>query len=69
MEYKVVAFPQSKNINAELQAIINREAINGWEYVNHNYSHYLRPGTEGCFGFGARADEVWHVGNVIFSKK
>ena len=69
MAYKVVPFPQSKNINQELQNIIDSESLDGWKYVNHNYSHYLRPGKSGCFGLGARADEIWHVGNVVFEKQ
>jgi hypothetical protein len=68
MQYKVVPFPQSKNINQALQNIIDQNSAEGWEYVNHNYSHYLRPGNSGCFGFGSRPDEIWHVGNVVFKK-
>ena len=69
MQYKVVPFPKSKKINDELQAIIDKEAVDGWEYVNHNYSHYLLPGNQGCFGFGAKPDTIWHVGQVVFQKK
>lgn len=69
MEYRVVPFHQSKNISGELQTIINKEATEGWEYVNHHYHHYLRPGSDGCFGFGKRPDQIWHIGNVVFQKK
>ena len=69
MQYKVIPFPRSKNINDELQNIINAEAINGWKYVDHNYSHYLQPGSAGCFGIGASPDTIRHVGNVVFQKE
>ena len=41
MNYKVIPFNQTKNINQELQNIIDANAIDGWEYINHNYHHYL----------------------------
>lgn len=69
MSYKVVPFNQTKNINQELQDILDTNSSEEWEYLNHNYHHYLRPGTSGCFGLGARADEIWHVGHVVFKKK
>lgn len=68
MQYKVVPFPSSKNINQTLQSIIDSEAVDGWNYVTHQYSHYLMPGSAGCFGIGARPDSIWHVGNVVFQK-
>ena len=68
MQYKVIPFPQSKNINQTLQTIIDTEASNGWVYVNHHYHDYLKPGTNGCFGIGAKPDTIWHVGNVVFQK-
>ncbi len=69
MQYKVIPFPQSKNINNQLQDIIDKEAVDDWKYVNHNYSDYLLPGSAGCFGLGAKPDTVWHVGNVVFQKE
>ena len=68
MKYKVIPFSQTKNINQELQDILDINGVDGWEYVSHNYSHYLRPGTSGCFGIGSRPDEIWHVGHVVFKK-
>lgn len=69
MEYRVVPFNQSKNPSADLQRIIDAESANGWAYINHEYSHYLRPGSDGCFGFGSRPDQIWHTGFVVFEKK
>ncbi|MEX0997623.1 MAG: hypothetical protein WDZ45_11280 [Flavobacteriaceae bacterium] len=68
MEFKVVPFPKTKDINGDLQAIISAESSSGWEYVNHKYEHYLMPGTSGCFGFNAKPDTIWHVGHVVFKK-
>lgn len=68
MQYKVIPFPQSKKINNQLQSIIDEHAVDGWNYINHNYSDYLLPGNAGCFGIGAKPDTVWHVGNVVFQK-
>lgn len=68
MKYKVVPFNQSQNPSQELKTIIDREAVDGWEYVNHEYSHYLKPGSAGCFGFGAQPDMVLHTGMVVFGK-
>lgn len=68
MQYKVVPFPKSTNIDQALQNIIDSESSQGWEYVNHKYEHYLMPGSNGCFGFGAKPDSIWHVGHVIFKK-
>ena len=69
MQYKVIPFPPSKNINQELQSIVNAEAIDGWKYENHIYNNYIYPGTNGCFGFGAKPETMYHVGNVVFSKE
>lgn len=69
MQYKVVDFPKSKNINQTLQSLIENNAVDGWEYSNHKYEHYLLPGTNGCFGIGAKPNTVWHVGHVVFHKK
>lgn len=69
MNYKVIPFPKSKNINPHLQEIIDIESSKGWEYVNHKYEHYLSPGTAGCFGFGAKPDTIVHVGHVVFKKE
>ena len=69
MQYKVVPFPNSKNINQQLQLIIDTEAVNGWNYAGHNYGDYLQPGSSGCFGIGAKPDSIVHVGNVVFSKE
>lgn len=68
MNYKVVPFPKSKNIDQALQSIIDNESSQGWEYANHKYEHYLMPGTNGCFGLGAKPDTIWHVGHVVFKK-
>lgn len=69
MEYRVITFDQTKNPATELQRIIDVEAASGWKYVNHEYSHYLRTGSAGCFGFGSRPDEIWHTGFVVFEKR
>lgn len=68
MNYKVVPFDQSKNITVELQNIIETHSNDNWEYVNHKYHHYLKPGTAGCFGLGAKPDAILHIGHVVFKK-
>jgi len=69
MAYKVVPFHLSKNVSSELQSIIDIESVNGYKYVNHQYSDKLKPGSAGCFGFGATPDTIIHVGFVVFEKK
>lgn len=67
-KYKVVPFNPSNNISNSLQKIIDSEAVNGWRYVNHQYSDKLKPGSAGCFGIGATSDVTIHVGFVIFER-
>lgn len=67
--YKVVPFNPSNNVPSSLQSIINSEAVNGWKYVNHQYSDKLKPGSAGCFGIGATSDSTIHIGFVVFEKK
>ena len=67
--YKVVPFNPSDNVPSSLQRIIDIEAVNGWKYVNHQYSDKLKPGSAGCFGIGATPDSTVHIGFVIFEKK
>lgn len=66
--YKVCPFNPSNNIPNSLQKIIDSEAVNGWKYVNHQYSDKLKPGSAGCFGIGATPDTTIHVGFVVFEK-
>jgi hypothetical protein len=66
--YKVVPFNPSDNVPRSLQSIIDSESINGWEYVNHQYSDKLKPGSAGCFGIGATSDSTTHIGVVVFKK-
>jgi len=67
--YKVVPFNPSDNVSQSLQSIIDSHSINGWEYVNHQYSDKLKPGSTGCFGLGATPDSIIHIGVVVFKKK
>ena len=67
--YKVVPFNPSDNVPSSLQRIIDIEVVNGWKYVNHQYSDKLKPGSAGCFGIGATPDSTVHIGFVIFEKK
>lgn len=67
--YKVVPFNPSDNVPSSLQRIIDIEAVNGWKYVNHQYSDKLKPGSVGCFGIGATPDSTVHIGFVVFEKK
>jgi hypothetical protein len=68
MAYKVVPFGRAKDVSSELQSIIDSEAVNGFKYVNHQYSDKLNPGTAGCFGIGAQPATTIHIGFVIFEK-
>lgn len=68
MQYKVVPFPQSKDINSYLQHIIDTEVANGWKYVNHQYGQYSTSGSAGCFGFGASPGRTFHIGMIVFEK-
>jgi len=67
-KYKVVPFNPSNNISNSLQKIIDSESVNGWRYVNHQYSDKLQPGSSGCFGFGDTPATTIHVGFVIFER-
>jgi len=74
MGYKVVPFNSQKfdtseNVANELERIIEKEAVNGYKYINHEYSDKLQPGSSGCFGIGAKSDTVTHVGFVVFEKQ
>lgn len=69
MEYRVIPFPRSKTPADSLQSIISQNAINGWQYANHQYSDKLTPGKAGCFGIGSQPDFVVHVGMVVFVKE
>lgn len=69
MDYKVVPFDQTDNVSSSLQNIINSQTENGYEYVSHEYSDKIRPGTNGCFGIGARPDSTTHIGFVVFKNK
>lgn len=69
MSYKVIPFNQVNNPTKELESIIQRESTDGFKYVSHQYSDKLKPGSAGCFGIGARADETTHVGFVVFEKE
>ncbi|MDT7832033.1 hypothetical protein RQM59_06555 [Flavobacteriaceae bacterium S356] len=69
MKYKVVPFYRAKEVSKELQSIINTNAVDGFKYVNHQYSDKLKPGNIGCFGIGAKPDTIIHVGFVIFQKE
>ena len=73
MAYKVIPFDSQKfdtseSVAKELERIIENEAVDGFKYVNHEYSDKLQPGSAGCFGIGAKADSVNHVGFVVFEK-
>jgi hypothetical protein len=68
MSYKIVPFNPSDNPADALQRIINPEATNGYRYAGHQYSDKLTPGSNGCFGFGARPPGTIHVGFVVFEK-
>ncbi len=68
MKYKVVRFRQTDQPENELDSLIVSLEPDGWEYVNHEYSTKLIPGSAGCFGFGAKPNSTQHVGFVIFKK-
>ncbi|MEE9350420.1 MAG: hypothetical protein V3U80_10270 [Flavobacteriaceae bacterium] len=69
MAYKVVPFHDSSDAGSELQSIIDRETVGGYKYINHEYSDKLNPGTDGCFGMGAKPDTTQHIGFVVFENK
>lgn len=69
MRYKVVPFYRAKEVSKELQSIIDNNAVDGFQYVNHQYSDKVKPGNIGCFGIGAKPDTIIHVGFVIFRKE
>ncbi|NVK64164.1 MAG: hypothetical protein HWE22_06225 [Flavobacteriales bacterium] len=69
MKYKIVDFPPCANAKTELKSIIDREAVDGYEYAGHQYSDKMQPGSSGCFGIGARPATTVHIGMVVFKKK
>lgn len=68
MNYKVISFNQVKNPSNELEKIIDRETVDGYRYISHQYSDKLKPGSAGCFGIGATPNQTIHIGFVVFEK-
>lgn len=75
MAYVAVAFdpPTSRNLTAEttasaLDALIQRYASNGWEFVGIQNHSTVVPGSAGCFGFGATSPYPMTVSIAVFRK-
>jgi hypothetical protein len=76
MQYKVVPFTatlvQKKDSTAtvaeQLEGVINRHTIQGWEYVRlESVSTFVQPDA-GCFGIGAKPGYMASYQMVVFSK-
>ncbi|MFZ1610602.1 MAG: hypothetical protein WAT52_06010 [Chitinophagales bacterium] len=64
MTYKVVNFrPTGHNSSSQLEDIIVTNSNDGWEYVETTMISTYQPGSDGCFGFGAKAgyNQTEHV--------
>jgi hypothetical protein len=76
MEYKVLAFvasldqkrPSGEAAAEQLQAIINKMAKDGWEYVRvEGITTWIAPET-GCFGFGGKPGYSTAKQMIVFQK-
>lgn len=75
MEYKAEPFEPGVDRNAStdsvasaLDALIKREAANGWEFVELANHSTVVPGSNGCFGFGATAPYAKTMSVAVFRR-
>jgi len=77
MEYKVVPFIATRNLQKEttsvvagqLEKLMQEISDQGWEYIRlESVSTYIKP-EEGCFGIGAKPGHMTASQMVVFSKK
>jgi len=68
MNYKITNFREGNNPAADLEKQIEEQSSQGYEYVSHQYSDKIMPGSAGCFGFGAKPQTTAHIGFIVFKK-
>lgn len=75
MQYKMVPFDPyvgkgdpTNTTAAELKAVVDAHASDGWEYVELAHHSTVVPGSSGCFGFGATVPYPKTMSIVVFKK-
>ena len=73
MQYKLVPFDPNvakgnptNTTTAELKAVVDEHAADGWEYVELANHSTVVPGSNGCFGFGATQPYPKTMSIVVF---
>lgn len=73
MQYKAVGFnpPMTRGNSVagaavELEALIQANASQGWEFVGLQNHSTVVPGTAGCFGFGAMSPYDMTISIAVF---
>jgi hypothetical protein len=69
MTYKVVNFnPKGSDAAAQLESIISINTASQWTYVETTMISTYIPGSDGCFGVGAKPgyNQTQHI--VVFKK-
>ena len=76
MKYQVIPFvPQLDHKNpsggaaaAQLDALINKQAADGWTYVRLESVTAWVAGDSGCFGFGAKPSQIVSRQMIVFTR-
>jgi hypothetical protein len=75
MQYKVVPFTArltqkdtTQTVAQQLEALIQKGAEQGWDYVRLESVETIIQGNGGCFGFGATPDRTTFFKMIVFSK-
>jgi len=75
MNTKVISFnpvirgkQSAEKVPADIEKLINENAVDGWEFYNFYTSETLIAGSSGCFGLGAKPSYSINVGFVVFKR-
>jgi hypothetical protein len=75
MAYKVKPFvaqvssiSSSSAVADQMESFIQKEAVDGWEFVSCGNVDTLIQGSNGCFGFGAKPSTSTSIMVLIFMK-
>jgi hypothetical protein len=75
MQYVAVPFDPAisrdnpaTGVASDLQGLVDRYAVDGWEYVGVANHSTVVPGDSGCFGFGATPPYPKTMSIIVFKK-
>jgi hypothetical protein len=75
MEHKVVPFIASishkqgvDSVASQLQALINQQSTDGWEYVGLGTVNTFIAGSSGCFGIGSTPSSSASFSLAVFRR-